>query len=686
MRDLQGPGGEQADPREGPRQRSQRQHTHRQPPCPDVWEMRRSGSCQGGFRGDRCQEQLLVDDDDHGLHPERANARGAEFLPSDGHRQDIVVATGLIGMYSRCGSVDRAREVFDRMSYRDTVAWTAMIAAYAHTGHPRQAMELFKAMDVAPNAFTVSCVLGACSDLGAAEEGRLFYKRVVSEGLEATTPVLNSLLDMLSKCGRLDEAREVFNSMGVRRDVISWSSMVAALVRHESFKEALEFYRRMDLEGVRPDLFVFASVLDACSRLGDLEQGKAVHERLRAGGSELDVVVSSALVNMYAKCKSLKDAKQVFDRISNKDVVAWTTMIVAFSQDGHSSEALELYEQMIARVEKPDAYVYASVLRACSSVGSLAKGREIHARILSEKMELDFVIKNSLLNMYLKCANLEEVRRMFDLTPQKDTILVTMMISAYAQGGHPEKALDLYHEMETWDVRPDGFTYASVINACTGMGALADGMVVHREIVRDGFDGDPVVQNSLVDMYSKCGSLGEARAVFDDMVKRDVATWTALFSGYAKHGFNNEALETFWCMALESMALDEIIFTTVLQACSHLGLVDEGRDYFVSMRRDFGLAPGVEHYVGMVDVLGRAGRLKEAEELLGGMPYEPTPVAWTTILGACKIHSDTERAKRMKADTEEEEETACMLMSNIYAASASKNELSRNKSSLFVFS
>ncbi|EFJ22320.1 hypothetical protein SELMODRAFT_105614 [Selaginella moellendorffii] len=335
---------------------------------------------------------------------------------------------------------------------------------------------------------------------------------------------------------------------------------------------------------------------------------------------------------------------------------------------------------------RPTSFFFSGILAACLEPGDLPTGMRIHSHIVDCGCGSDIVVATGLIGMYSRCGSVDRAREVFDRMSYRDTVAWTAMIAAYAHTGHPRQAMELFKAMDTWDVRPDGFTYASVINACTGMGALADGMVVHREIVRDGFDGDPVVQNSLVDMYSKCGSLGEARAVFDDMVKRDVATWTALFSGYAKHGFNNEALETFWCMALESMALDEIIFTTVLQACSHLGLVDEGRDYFVSMRRDFGLAPGVEHYVGMVDVLGRAGRLKEAEELLGGMPYEPTPVAWTTILGACKIHSDTERAKRMKADTEEEEETACMLMSNIYAASASKNELSRNKSSLFVFS
>eukprot|EP00249_Psilotum_nudum_P023602 c28935_g13_i2 orf=32-1021(-) len=172
-------------------------------------------------------------------------------------------------------------------------------------------------------------------------------------------------------------------------------------------------------------------------------------------------------------------------------------------------------------------------------------------------------------------------------------------------------------------------------------------------------------------MYGKCGSLDDARSAFDKIPERSIASWNAMIATYAQHGYGNDALRLFRLMQLEGVMPNKITFVSILSACSHSGLVDEGYRYFASMITDFGVVPTTDHCVCMIDLLGRAGRLDEAEEFVNRMSFQPRAVGWMTLLGACKIHGDVELGKRAAEqvlDVEPQNAAVYVALSNVYAA------------------
>eukprot|EP01018_Ginkgo_biloba_P037424 Gb_17094 [translate_table: standard] len=590
-----------------------------------------------------------------------------------GFETNVYVANALIDMYAKCGSVEDASLVFDRMSTRDVVSWTAMIAGYAQNGYPVEALSLFHKMlfaEVEPNSITMLSVLSACAHLRALPQGKWIHDFINRSGFETDVAVCNSLLSMYVKCGSIETARHLFDKMA-ERNVISWSTMIAGYGHSGHALEALILFKQMQLAGVKPNSITIVGLIPACAHLGALQQGKCVHEYTIRNGFDSDVSVGNSLVAMYAKCGNLHIARQLFDKMPTRDVVSWSAMIGGYTQNGHAPEALALFNQMQQADVKPNSVTMLSVLSACAQSGALQQGKWIHDYIGRNGFESDVSVWNSLIDMYAKCGSMELACQLFDKMSKRDVVSWNAMIVGYAQNGHAKEALTLFYRMQQAEVTPDSFTMVSVLLACAHLGALQQGQLMHDYIIKSGLESDVFVGTALIDMYAKCGTIDIARQYFDHMLYRDVVSWSAMIAGYGMHGHGEDALALFFQLQQTGTKPDNIIFISVLSACSHAGLVDEGWQLFYYMSRDYSITPRVEHYACMVDLLGRAGKLYEAQHFIRNMPLEPNVDVWGALLGACKIHNNIDLGERVAEylfDLETKDAGHYILLSNIYAA------------------
>jgi pentatricopeptide repeat protein len=224
--------------------------------------------------------------------------------------------------------------------------------------------------------------------------------------------------------------------------------------------------------------------------------------------------------------------------------------------------------------------------------------------------------------------------------------------------------------MQIKGVCPDEITMVSVLSACTGLGALELGKWVESYVEKERVQKNVELSNALIDMFAKCGDVDKATNLFRSMRERNIVSWTSVIGGLAMHGRGVEAVAVFEEMVRSGVTPDDVVFIGLLSACSHSGLVDKGKGYFDSMRKDFSIVPKIEHYGCMVDMLCRAGLVKEALKFVQEMPIDPNPVVWRTLINACRAHGELklgEKITRQLIRNEPMHESNYVLLSNIYA-------------------
>jgi pentatricopeptide repeat protein len=446
----------------------------------------------------------------------------------------------------------------------------------------------------------------------------------------------------------------------------------------------------------------YLHLLQACIQKKALTEAKIVHAHINERRLMGDSLLSNTLISLYVKCRSLADARRVFDEMSERDVCSWTVMIAGYAKHGPPQEALVLFRRMRETGVQSNQFTFASILPACINLGFLDQGMEIHEEIIKDGFQSDVVVSTALVDMYAKCGSLEDARKVFGKMPERDLVSWNAMIAGYAQNGnvdeafklfsampqrdvvswnvviagfahngYGEEALRLFQQMQLDGMRPDSQTFASTLPACANFAALEQGTEIHEKIIRSGFQSDMVVANALIDMYAKSGSIQKARELFDKMNQRDVVSWTSMIAGYAIHGCGKEALKLFELMKHSGVCPNHVTFVSILTACSHAGLVDEGYAYFNCMSKYYNVTPGMEHYRCMVDLLGRAGHLSEAQEFINKMQVKPDPILWICLLSACSIHNNIELGESVAERLfvlYPDLHAPYILLSNIYAA------------------
>ncbi|KAK6240363.1 Pentatricopeptide repeat - like 10 [Theobroma cacao] len=361
----------------------------------------------------------------------------------------------------------------------------------------------------------------------------------------------------------------------------------------------------------------------------------------------------------------------IFSRIQSSNVFIWNTMIRGYAESENPEPALELYRQMQASCIEPDTHTYPFLLKAVAKFADIRVGENMHSTVIRNGFESLVFVQNSMLHMYAACGLVDSAYKMFELMPARDVVAWNSVINGFALNGKPNEALTLFREMGLEGVEPDGFTLVSLFSACAELGALALGNRIHVYIVKVGLSENLHVKNALLDLYAKCGSIREAKKVFNEMKERNVVSWSSLIVGLAVNGFVKEALQLFKEMERKGLVPSEVTFVGVLYACSHCGMVDEGFDYFTRMKEEYGILPKIEHHGCMVDLLSRAGLVKEAYHYIQNMPLQPNAVIWRTLLGACTTYGHLTLGEYARAQILQLEPGCSgdyVLLSNLYAS------------------
>ncbi|KAJ7559475.1 hypothetical protein O6H91_04G086500 [Diphasiastrum complanatum] len=390
---------------------------------------------------------------------------------------------------------------------------------------------------VNPNKYTFVSVLKACASLGELEEGMRLHKHITDGECEIDVFVGSSLVDMYAKCGRIDDALEVFNEMPVH-NVVSWSAMISGCVKCGQAEKALGLYKQMRQEDVEPDNVTFMAVVNACASLEALEEGRHLHSEIILYSYDSDFFLASSLVDMYCKCGSIEDASRIFNKLPAHDVVSWSAMVAGYVKCEESEKALQLFQQMQKERIAPNSVTFLGALNACSSLPSLKEGRRIHACVIQSHLEVDTFVGNGLVDMYAKCGSIEDACRVFNHMSTRTLISWNAMILGYGLHGLGYEAVKLLEQMCEEVGEMNDSTFVGLLSACSHAGLIDHGHY-YFESMAPVYDVLPTVRHytCLTDLLGRFGLLDEAEELLNGMCcEPDVWVWTALLGACRVHG------------------------------------------------------------------------------------------------------------------------------------------------------
>lgn len=491
---------------------------------------------------------------------------------------------------------------------------------------------------------------------------RLLLKPKVAENLLESAAILLPT--------SMDYAVSIFRQID-EPDSPAYNIMIRGFTLKQSPHEAILLFKEMHENSVQPDEFTFPCILKVCSRLQALSEGEQIHALIMKCGFGSHGFVKNTLIHMYANCGEVEVARRVFDEMSERNVRTWNSMFAGYTKSGNWEEVVKLFHEMLELDIRFDEVTLVSVLTACGRLADLELGEWINRYVEEKGLKGNPTLITSLVDMYAKCGQVDTARRLFDQMDRRDVVAWSAMISGYSQASRCREALDLFHEMQKANIDPNEITMVSILSSCAVLGALETGKWVHFFIKKKRMKLTVTLGTALMDFYAKCGSVESSIEVFGKMPVKNVLSWTVLIQGLASNGQGKRALEYFYLMLEKNVEPNDVTFIGVLSACSHAGLVDEGRDLFVSMSRDFGIEPRIEHYGCMVDILGRAGLIEEAFQFIKNMPIQPNAVIWRTLLASCKVHKNVEigeESLKQLIILEPTHSGDYILLSNIYAS------------------
>lgn len=505
----------------------------------------------------------------------------------------------------------------------------------------------------------------------------LLHGHAVVSGFGSDVFVGSALVDAYTRFSKIRDAFKVFDEIP-DPDTVLWNTLLSGLLKNSCLDESVKVFRDMIGRKTRVDSTTLAVVLSAVAELQRLRYGMMVQALAIKVGCHFDKHVLTCLVSLYSKCGDVSTAQLLFQLIRNPDLVAYNAMVSGFSCNGEAEESLRLFQELLLSEHNVSSSSVVGLVPVFHPFGRLDLTRTIHGFCVKSGFTSNSSVSTALITVYTRLNELELARSLFDEAPEKPLASWNAMISGYAQNGHTEKAISLFHEMQKLKIQPNPVTITSILSACAQIGALGLGKWVHGLIKEESFGPSVYVSTALIDMYMKCGSIQEARVLFDTMEERNLVTWNAMISGYGLHGDGREALRLYQQMQEAGISPTGVTYLSVLYACSHAGLVEEGERIFDSMVNDHGFVPKSEHYACMVDILGRGGRLEEAVEFITKkMPVAPGPAQWGALLGACMVHKNSNLARLASArlfELDPENIGYHVLLSNIYSTNSNYTE------------
>ncbi|CAL4949829.1 unnamed protein product [Urochloa decumbens] len=464
-------------------------------------------------------------------------------------------------------------------------------------------------------------------------------------------------------------------------DVVSYNTLLAAFASAGLAADALRLLSSMRLWGLAVDGFTVSSAVSAVTGIASMVQ---LHAYAVVSGLDSYVSVRNSLISGYGKGRLLEEAEKVFTDMGDsvRNHVSWNCMIAVYGQHGHGRRAMELFQDMARRGFTADACTLASVLSAFATAKDLVAGTELHCRLIKSKFTRDPHVASGLVDLYAKCGSVQDAWKAFSEVDKPDLVLWNTLISGYSlHEDFSEEALLSFREMQRAGFCPDDCSFVCVISACSNISSPSQGQQLHGLVIKSDIQSNQIsVHNSMITLYSRCGKVVEAKMLFDRMTERNTVSYNSIIAGLAQHGHAAEALKLFECMLNSEYEPTGITFISVLSACAHTGKVDEGWDYFNSMKQKYGIDLCEEHYSCMIDLLARAKKFEEAEELIMKMPFSLSSIGWTSLLGACRTHGNMELGARAAKEIlylSPSNASASIVLSNMYASAGKWEEAAK---------
>ncbi|TVU50931.1 hypothetical protein EJB05_02329, partial [Eragrostis curvula] len=449
---------------------------------------------------------------------------------------------------------------------------------------------------------------------------------------------------------------------------------LAACSFHDKLNHAIKDERHARFDRNLIDVVAVHELLQQCAKRRSLLVGKGCHSLAIHLGLVTDTITCNILINFYTKCGRNDCARHVFDAMPVRSIVSWNTMISGYTRNGDDVQALKLFSMMHQEGTRMSEFTLSSTLCACAAKYAITECTQLHAIAVKLALDSNSFVGTAVLDVYAKCNMIKDARIVFEKMSEKTAVTWSSLIAGLVQNGLHDEALHLFQSSQREGMELTEFTLSALLSTCASSTLIVEGKQLHAIIIKYGFHGNYFVTSSLVDVYSKCGQIEKAYAVFSDMEHKNVVLWNAMIASFTSHGHSWEVMILFEKMHQAGIFPNEVTYLSMLSVCSHAGFVEEARRYFSLLMSDKTVEPNVLHYSCMVDVLGRSGNIDEAWELIQQMPFEPTTSMWGSLLGSCRNYRHTGLA-RLAAEQlfklEPENGGNHVLLSDVYAGSES---------------
>ncbi|WOL15491.1 pentatricopeptide repeat-containing protein [Canna indica] len=563
----------------------------------------------------------------------------------DGLGSNLFLNNLLLNAYSKCGRLRDARQLFDRMPHTNLISWSSMISMYAQNDQAREAISLFsfyrRSSFELPNEFMLASVLRACVQLRSNSFACQVHDLVIKTGFCLDVFVGTALINFYAKIGRMDEAMLIFDELPVRNSV-TWTAVITGYSQIGRSWISLELFNEMRELGVHPDRFVLSSVISACSAEDFLEGGRQIQAYLYRSKTDMDISINNVLIDLYCKCNRVQVARRLFDWMSTKNLVSWTTMIAGYMQNSLDSEAINLFSEMIQLGWQADGFACTSVLSSCGSLMSLKQGKQVHGYAIKANLDCSEYVKNGLIDMYAKCNLLDYARVVFDVMTEHNVVSYNAMIEGYARDENLVEAVALFNRMRSRSLNPSLLTFVSLLGVSASTSAVDLSKQVHSLMIKVGAALDLFAGSALVDVYSKCSFVNDARTIFDEMEDRDLVVWNAMIYGYTQNGQGEEALRLFHKLQVSGFTPTEFTFVALITVASNLASLFHGLQFHsMIIKAGVDLDPHVTN--ALLDMYAKCGCINEAWTLFDSTRGRDV-VCWNSMISKYAQHGHAEEA------------------------------------------
>lgn len=527
----------------------------------------------------------------------------------------------------------------------DLELWTNLVSVLAQGG-PNTEFALYEASQMLdsgykPNDYSLFHLVRASVDLGRVSYCQQLHSYVLKSGFVSSVFVSTALMGLYRRIDSLRDAHKAFGDIP-QPSVVSWNSLISGYVQSGQYLKALSLFLELCRSDIYANAYSFTLALAACGQLGLLQLGKSIHSTIVKDGLECSVIIANCLIDMYGKCGFVEDAIRVFNEMIDKDIISWNSVIAASTRTGNLELAFGFFRQL----SNPDTISY-----------------------------------NELINGIAHFGDIEDALKILSNMPDPNSSSWNSILTGYVNRNRVPEALDFFSKMQSEDVLMDEYTYSIILSGIAGLSALTWGMLIHCCTIKQGLDASVVVVGALIDLYSKCGQVKISESIFSSLRKRNLVTWNAMITGYARNGDLTKVIELFEELkTARDLKPDAVTFLNVLAACSHNEIsFDKAVRYFESMIKDYVIEPTVEHCCSMIRLMGQRGEVSRAGRMIYELGFGSYGVVWRALLCACGACRDLGVARIAAAKVitlEGDNDYVYVMLSNLFACEGKWEEAS----------